>query len=129
MQRFGAAWLLLLSSSNACEPGDELACSLNGACAVDGKTCTCDDGWVGALCSALHQGPSTRVWPPAGTAGQDPAHLAASWGAGLVPPVAGVSPLWHLYVDSLCIGPAPLACSHTVRLQPAPPPALPSLTT
>ena len=34
-----------------------------------------------------------------------------------MPPVPGVSDKWHLYVDSLCIGPAPLACSHTHMAQ------------
>jgi hypothetical protein len=93
------------------------SCSLNGDCAADGQSCVCDAGWTGELCSALKQGQSTRVWPPAGTAGQDPAHLSASWGAGLVPPVKGVSEKWHLYVDSICIGPAPLMCSHTHMAQ------------
>jgi hypothetical protein len=90
-------------------------CSLNGE--VSGNACVCDDGWTGARCSALKQGESVRVWPPAGTGGQDPAHLSASWGAGLVPPVPGVSEKWHLYVDSVCVGPAPLACSHTHMAQ------------
>ena len=38
-----AVWLLLAAiSTHACTPGDELACSLTGACAADGKGCVCD---------------------------------------------------------------------------------------
>ena len=94
------------------------SCSLNGDCAADGQSCVCDAGWTGELCSALKQGQSTRVWPPAGTAGQDPAHLSASWGAGLVPPVKGVSEKWHLYMymQVLAVG-AALDCTLQARSQ------------
>ena len=57
-----------------------LNCSLNGVLdhlSGGSSSCICDDGWQGARCSALKQGTSVRVWPPAGTAGQDARHLAA----------------------------------------------------
>ena len=120
-----AVWWLLLATAAAaasttqqhCAPGSQTDCSLNGVCAPSGASCICDDGWTGSFCSSLKQGHSTRIWPPAGTAGQNPNHLAASWGAGLVPPVPGVSDLWHLFVDSICIGAFPLQCSHTHMAQ------------
>jgi hypothetical protein len=48
--------------------------------------------------------------------------VAASWGAGLVGPVAGVSDKWHLWVDSLCLTDPTntsnqLHCSHTHNAQ------------
>ena len=92
-------------------------CSLNGRCAAGGR-CLCLPGWVGPHCGALDQKDSHTIWPPDGTAGQDPTALAASWGAGIVPPVPGVTDEYHLFVDSLCLTDPTnsshrLGCSHT----------------
>ena len=103
-------------SASSCT--DDLGCSLNGFC-LQGA-CVCDRGWQGPTCAGLAQGLSYRVWPPQGTAGQDQTCLAASWGAGLVPPVPGVSKKWDLFVDSICVGPFPLQCSHTDLAQVGP---------
>jgi hypothetical protein len=111
-------------------------CSLNGRCAEREDTrssggacvfpfrdchCQCLPGWTGAQCSFLKQGMSTRAWPSL-PKDQDASCYAASWGAGLVPPVVGVSDKWDLFVDSICLrnphnSSEKLGCSHTRNSQ------------
>lgn len=104
-----------------CKPPPSL-CSLNGCWSNTTGRCECLQGWKGEQCATLNQGKSASIWPPGGTARQDPTRVAASWGAGLVGPVAGVSDKWHLWVDTLCLtdptnSSHKLRCSHTHNAQ------------
>ena len=107
-----------LPAAHAAAPGCATAadCSLCGRCQAG--RCACLPGWTGPRCASLKQAESYRIWPPGGAAPQARSSVAASWGAGLVPPVPGISRRWHLWVDSLCLtdptnASAQLGCSHT----------------
>ena len=45
-----------------CAEGDEVACSLNGACGRDGS-CVCDRGWRGENCGQLRLAPPSAATP------------------------------------------------------------------